>query len=230
MYNNPTLSASWICYPDDFELWLHKEVSIRRDERLTVIPPFFRMDTHYTSVKFRKWVQLQKEEQVTLFADGVYNIAINDRYLYGNPISFALPAGKHLVIVSVVSDQAVPAIFAEGAGFNSDETWEVSINNHIWHPASKLPFHSLEDKPSDFKLTTQSIFPSFTEQLLLSESSDNSVLLDFGKESFGYVFLHRFAAAASFNCIMGNLKKRRWLLPAVKPTMSLLSIINSPKI
>lgn len=207
MYNNPTLSASWICYPDDFEHWLHKEVSMHRDERLTVIPPFFRMDTHYTSVKFRKWVQLQTEEQVTLFADGVYNIAINDRYLYGNPTSFALPAGKHLVIVSVVSDQAVPAIFAEGAGFNSDETWEVSNNNHIWHPASKLPFHSSEDKPSDFKLATQSIFPSFTEQLLLSESSDNSIFLDFGKESFGYIFLHQVCGSGLIQLYYGESKE-----------------------
>jgi len=199
-----TINASWICYPGDFELWLHREVSMRRDERLTVIPPFFRLDTHNTSVKFRKWVDYSKEEEVTVYAEGIYNITIDDLFVYGNPASFTIPPGRHLIMVSIVAESFVPAIYTRGAAFDSDETWEVSNNNHIWHPVSCLQLYSPEEKPSQYKLATTLITPVLVKPLVNADTTKQSVLLDFGKETFGYAQLHRLKGTGKINLFYGE--------------------------
>jgi hypothetical protein len=45
--------ATWIWYPGDFEVWLHREVSIRREERGSIYAPFYRLDSPYASLKFQ---------------------------------------------------------------------------------------------------------------------------------------------------------------------------------
>ncbi|BBI34100.1 alpha-L-rhamnosidase-related protein [Cohnella abietis] len=185
------LNPTWISYPGDFELWLHREVSLRRDERLSIVPPFWRLDTHCSNVKFRKWVDLIQDEQVTCDVEGRYNIAINDRFVYGNPKSFTIPAGRHLIMISVIAETIVPAIYLEGQSFVSDSSWEVSTNNHVWLPAATLNYHTPLDKPSGYRLATKPIFPIAAERLNSLTKEESSQLIDFGKETFGYVRLHQ---------------------------------------
>lgn len=203
---NP-INATWISYPGDFELWLHREVSLRRDERLSIVPPFWRLDTHCNSVKFRKTVELIQDEQVTLDVEGRYNIEINYRYIYGNPKSLTLPAGKHTIIISVVAETIVPTIYLKGESFVSDNTWEVTTNNHRWLPAAMLDFHSPTEKPSGYRLATKPIFPITTERLTSLTKEESSELIDFGLETFGYIKLHQIQGRGKVSLYYGESRE-----------------------
>jgi len=198
--------AAWIGFPGDFELWLHREVSLRRDERLSVIPPFWRLDTHFTSLKYRKWVELAEPEEVSIVAEGQYNIGLDDRYVYGNPPSFTIPAGKHLLIVTVIAETVIPAMHAQGRTFCSDSSWEVTTNNHVWLPAETLDFHSLETPPSSYRLATVPMLPSAADNL--ENFRDRlSQLFDFGKETFGYIRLHNLKGEGRIFLYYGESKE-----------------------
>ncbi|QJD84299.1 alpha-L-rhamnosidase-related protein [Cohnella herbarum] len=196
------MEASWIVYPGDYELWLHREVSLRRDERLSIVPPFWRLDTHYGNVKFYRWIDLEQEEQVNLYVEGRYNIAINDRYVYGNPSKFTVPAGKSLLAVSVVAEVVCPAIFLQGQSFVSDSEWKVTANNHRIVTAASLNFQDPMRPPSSHKLAVEPIVP--TAATLLDKSS---TLIDFGKETFGYVRLHGIRGQGQIGLFYGESRE-----------------------
>ncbi|MBP1993914.1 alpha-L-rhamnosidase-related protein [Paenibacillus eucommiae] len=194
--------AAWIWYPGDFELWLHKEVSIRRDERGSVIPPFWRLDSHTANVKFRKDYDLEQEEEVSLYVEGVYNIALDSRYIYGNPETFTLPAGKHHLIISVFAETVVPAIFLQGKTLSTDNTWTVSTNNHKSPQAASWIFDTPTYKPSTYRLATEEIRPLTVEKL-----SHTATLLDFGKETFGYVQFHELQGSGKVSLYYGESRE-----------------------
>ena len=187
------LHAKWIWYPGDFELWLHKEMSIRRDERGSIIPPFWRLDTHYTNVKFTRYFELQKAEEVTILVEGRYNMWLDDGYVYGNPEKFTIGPGKHMLIISVIAEEIVPAIWVQGESLISDEQWTVSNNNHVSYPAASWKFTNPQDRPSYYKLKTEPYSPERAEPVIAASHADKlereGLLLDFGKETFGYIRL-----------------------------------------
>ncbi|MCD9022486.1 alpha-rhamnosidase [Cohnella silvisoli] len=176
-----TLTAAWIWYPGDLEIGLHREVSLRRDERGTIVPPFWRLDTFYGSVKFRKFFELEAEEEIALAVEGQYNITLDGQLLYGNPTSFKAAAGKHEIIISVVNDRCMPAIFVQGATLVSDRSWLVCCNNQIWLEADCGDFHLQQQSPSSFRLPVEEIVP--VEEV----AGQQALLVDFGKEIFGFL-------------------------------------------
>ena len=50
--------AEWIWYPDDFEIELSGKFMAERYERDIPIPPFWRLDSCYKNVKFKKIYEL----------------------------------------------------------------------------------------------------------------------------------------------------------------------------
>lgn len=175
--------ATWIWYPGDYEIWLHREVNLRRDERLTPIPPFWRLDTCYGSVKFRKRLALERPETVSLAAEGRYNVELNGRMLYGDTGTFTIPAGDSDLVISVTNDSCVPAIRLEGETVRTGDDWLVTCNNHKWLNADSRHFDTESGRPSRYKLPTEEIEPASLSK------QRGGTLLDFGKETFGYLKL-----------------------------------------
>jgi hypothetical protein len=48
----PATAATWIWYPGDFEVCLRREMELRREEKGTVVPPYWRMDAPFPVVTF----------------------------------------------------------------------------------------------------------------------------------------------------------------------------------
>ena len=203
--------AKWIWYPGDFEIWLHGQVSLRRDERRSMIPPFWRLDTHYTSVKFSRAVELERPEEVLIEAEGRYNITLDGEYIYGNPERITIPAGKHRISINVVSSDIVPAVRVLGETLVSDSNWTATIKDHRSYPAGSWKFDTSEDRPSEFRLRTEAWQPVHKDSLCLTDSElaagSVETLFDFGKETFGYVRLSGVAGSGQVSLYYGESRE-----------------------
>ncbi len=181
----PDTSASkfptWIWYPGDFELQLHNKVSIRRTQKGIPVPPNIRMDNYYQNVQFKKDFLLKNTDTVEIFAEGIFNVQLDENYLYNNFKTLVIPAGKHSLLISVYNDLSVPTIFVKGKQLNSDTSWSVSCYDKKWVKAGYWNFNAGDKLPSKFKL------PTTEEQAYKYTISPANFFVDFGKETFGYL-------------------------------------------
>jgi alpha-L-rhamnosidase len=177
-------TATWVWYPDEFEIWLHRQISYRRTERGTIVPVFWRLDTPYESVKFRKCYKLAEADTILIQVEGTLCIIMLDgQVIHGSPTNLVLPAGEHELEFSVVNPGGLPALYVAGNNLVSDATWEVSCGDKQWHAAGYENFTDPLQPPSAFKLATTPLEAVRQEQLA------KSLLVDFGKETFGYLKL-----------------------------------------
>lgn len=207
--NTPT----WIWYPGDYEIWLANKMNNRRTERGAFFPPFWKMDSHYVLVEFSKKLDLPAEEEVQIAVEGQYNVKLNGKLQFGMPKKITLPAGKHSLNIKVFSLDKVPAIYVKGKTFASDSSWLVTYEDKEWIDesgkasdqsgttfvnAGSWNFHSVEQKPSEFKLETT------PQPAVKVEKKNDGVLVDFGKETFGFITLHGIQGKGKLNLYYGE--------------------------
>ncbi len=182
--------ATWIWYPGDFEIWLHHRVSLQRAARKMIIPPIWRLDHHYSSVVFQKVYQLDAPEIIRITVDGFFTVAIDGLELYGDSTctqtthEVTLPAGSHKLTIAVINDGAIPALYVQGSSIYSDTSWMVSCHNKRWETIGYADFDQPDLPPSQYKLATTPIDPVSVQEIQVPQPG---LLLDFGKETFGYV-------------------------------------------
>ena len=182
--------ATWIWYPGDFEIWLGNIFNNRRTERGAMFPPFWKQDSHYVTVEFSRKVELEQEEMITIACEGQFNLMLDGKLQFGQPLTFTIPQGRHKLNLKVWNQSTPPALFIEGNTIHTDATWLATYEDKIWidengvaHgsgiyvPAASWNFNSMETPPSSFHLITK-------EQRPVREKDG---LYDFGKETFGYL-------------------------------------------
>jgi alpha-L-rhamnosidase len=206
--------ATWIWYPGDYDIWLGNQVQNRRTEQGTFFPPFWKMDSHYVLVEFSKKLDLKVEETISLKVEGLYNVKLDGRLLFGSPEKVAITAGKHSLNIKVHNQASVPAIFVEGTTIQSDNSWQVTFEDKEWIDesgkasdtssgtvymnAASWNFNSPESLPSQFKLATQPI------SAVSSGKKSNGILYDFGKETFGYAKFNGLKGKGILNIYYGE--------------------------
>lgn len=191
--------ATWIWYPGDFEIWLGNKMQNRRTERGSFFPPFWKMDNHYVLMDFHKDVNLAAGEEVSLLVEGNYIAKLDGKAVEGRPASIPVPAGKHRLSVKVFNQAAVPAIFVQGKTIVSDSSWRVTFEDKewidetgkasdqsgtTWLKAGYWNFDAAGELPSQFHL------PVLPQRAVSTTKKGQSLLVDFGRESFGFVKLH----------------------------------------
>lgn len=208
--------ASWIWYPGDFDIYMSNVMQNRRTERNSFFPVFWKMDSHYVLVDFHKEFQLSAPEEVNLFVEGTYNVKIDGQALGGFPKKITIPAGKHKLSLKVYSTGKVPAIFVQGKTVVSDESWLTTFEDKEWIDASgktsdksgttfvNAGSWNLTDPsvpPSQFKLPVKPM------SAVKNEKYKNGFVLDFGKETFGFITLHGLKGKGKFNIYYGESKE-----------------------
>ena len=190
---------TWIWYPGDYEIWLGNEMQNRRTERGGFFPPFWKMDSHYVAVEFSKKLNLPATEEVEIYVEGKYNIKLDGKILPAYE-KITIPSGKHSLNIKVYNQAHVPAVYVNGKTFGSDGTWKVTFEDKEWIDESGKAsdtssgtvyldagfwnFNTPDARPSQFKLATTPMAPVNTEK------KNNGLLVDFGKETFGFIQLH----------------------------------------
>lgn len=191
--------ATWIWYPGDYEIWLGNKMQNRRTERGAFYPPFWRLDNHYVLMIFHKAFELPAAEDVSIYAEGEYNVKLDNKLMQGRPDKVTIPAGKHRLDITVYSLDKVPAVYVKGRSLVSDSSWQVTYEDKGWIDetgkvaaqsgtswlwAGSWNFYDPLSPPSAFKLAVQPQGPAKTTR------TAGSLTVDFGKETFGFVQLH----------------------------------------
>lgn len=203
--NNAPHQATWIWYPGDYEIWLQQKVSMMRQFRGYIVPPLWRLDTPYVSIRFRKTFELAEAEQLTLDVQGQF-VVLMDGSMTPIPCdrkpvtSILLPAGKHTLIIDVYNDRNIPAIYATGAQVVTDNTWEVTALNGKWVPAASWKFHDPKTPPAAFPFSYETVQPVSASPL------DGGVLADFGWETFGYLTIQGVEGKGRIHVYYGESK------------------------
>ncbi len=195
--NNST-EATWIWYPGDFEVWLSNKMQVRRTEREAVFPPLWRYYSPYALVTFQTEVDIPEKDDVKIYSEGPFQLLVDGVQIHGQPKSITIPAGKHNISFKVYNQEVLPAIYIDGTYINSNKTWQVTNEDKLWIdetgkaqqsgtpwvPVGSWNFDSPEAKPSEFRLTTEPWIAKKTEKI------NGGALVDFGKETFGYIRIH----------------------------------------
>lgn len=208
--------ATWIWYPGDFEIWLGNKMQNRRTERGSFFPPFWRMDSHYVLIDFHKTFRVPQQEQVSLYTEGDYNVKIDGHAVSGSPASITVPAGEHRINIKVYCQDHVPAVYVKGNTIVSDSSWLVTYEDKEWIDASgkasdqsgtswlsagSWNFNDPQTPPSQYKLATD------PKQPLKIERSGNRWLVDFGKETFGYIKLQGLRGRGAVHLYYGESRE-----------------------
>lgn len=173
--------AEWIWYPDDFEIELSGKFMAERYERDIPIPPFWRLDSCYKNVKFKKIYELSAAETVKIKAEGSFNVMIDGAYLYSVKSEFSVPSGKHEILVSVFNDKGLPCLKLAGDTILTDDTWQVTCCDHIFKNAACDEEFLNGKTPNGFSL------PSKERAYVEKIPSDTGDIYDFGEEMFARV-------------------------------------------
>ena len=177
--------ASWIWYPGDFEIWLSNQVQVRRVERDAPFMPFWRFYSHQPQVNFSKQFELAAPEEITVTAEGKYSIQVDGKFVQGDQKHVRLTAGKHSINVQVYNQVSPPAILVEGKTISSNTTW--TVGPAPYYKPSNGPAIQAAGRtggpPSQFRLATREI------QSRGVQRKPESILVDFGEETIGFVKL-----------------------------------------
>lgn len=212
-----TYAQTWIWYPGDYEIWLGNEMNNRRTERGAFFPPFWKMDSHYVTVEFSKKLDLAQPEEIEIAAEGRYNVKLDGKLQFGMPRRFTLPAGKHSLNIKIHNQATPPALFVKGSTVNTDASWKVTFEDKEWIDESGKAsdtsattymdagcwnFDTAEELPSRFRLSTKPLNAAIAETL-----EDGGVLLDFGRETFGYLVLNGLEGTGEVNIYYGESRE-----------------------
>ncbi|SEV89779.1 alpha-L-rhamnosidase [Chitinophaga sp. YR573] len=205
-------SATWIWYPGDFEIYLSNQVQQRRTDRGTLSPVFWKIDSHYALVDFHKDFTLSQPEDVNIYAEGRYNVRLDGQLIEGTPQKITVPAGKHRINIKVFNQANVPAIYVSGKTVFSDAGWQLTFEDKVWIDevgnasdisatrwlyAGHWNLNDPTHPPSTFKLPVIAQRPVNTE----------SKLIDFGKETFGFIQLHGVKGKGNLTLYYGESKE-----------------------
>jgi alpha-L-rhamnosidase len=209
-------AQTWIWYPGDFEINLANKMQNRRTDRNTFFPPFWKMDAHYVLMDFHKVFDLSAPEEITVYAEGTFNLKLDGNAVEADVNKLTVPAGKHKINVKVWNQANVPAIFVQGKKIVSDATWLVTFEDKEWIDetgktsdisatqwlnAGSWNFNDPLQLPSAFKLPVKKI------NAVATIKNKNEWLIDFGKETFGFVKLHGIKGKGKVNLYYGESKE-----------------------
>lgn len=207
---------TWIWYPGDFEIWLSNNMQNRRTDRGTFFPVFWKVDSHYPLIDFHKEFNLLQPEEVNIYAEGSYNVKIDGQPLEGAPSKITVPAGRHRINVKVFNQASVPAIYVSGKTIFSDASWLVTFEDKEWIDetgktsdvsatkwlnAGSWNFNNPDNRPSNFRL------PVKKQSAVSVTKSSNGRLVDFGKETFGFIKLHGVKGKGNVTLYYGESKE-----------------------
>ncbi len=195
-------AEKWIWYPGDFEVWLHTKVGGRRQERGQPYPPFWRVDSPYPLIRFEKKYTIEKAENIRIFADGRLQVRLDGAIQHDfEPQNFTLPSGTHSLSFLVENYHTFPSLLVQGHSVFTDESWTVTNQDHNYYNAAAASFSVPMEPPSTFRLA----YTPITAQVI--QKNKNSVLVDFGKETFGKVVVEQLLGKGRLRLFYGETKE-----------------------
>jgi len=204
--NKRNHAPTWIWYPGDYEIWLHRKASVLRQFRSYICPPSWRLDAAYSSVKFRRTYELSEPAELQLAVQGEFVLLLDDdmtplRYERKPITTIVLPAGRRTLSINVYNDVNIPALYASGAGCDSGDGWEVTALNGSWKSAAYWTFDDAAHPPAAFPFQYETYEPVSVEKM------EQSFIIDFGRETFGCVSFGEVTGKGAIHLYYGESRE-----------------------
>jgi len=118
-----------------------------------------------------------------------------------DPSDFLLPAGKHTLAFLVENYKSVPSILIQGENIFTDESWLVTNQDKKYYNAASGLFRDPHYPPSTFHLSLTQVSSKVIDK------TQNSMLVDFGKETFGKVIAEKVIGKGKLKLFYGETKQ-----------------------
>ena len=170
--------AKWVWYPGDFEISLFNKCMAERYERDVQITPFWRMDSHFVTVRYYLNFSLPERDVIKIKADGTYNIFIeNFGYVKNFKGYIELDKGDYAVQILVNNVAKLPCLYVDGKYFKSGkDDITVSCQDNGYYKAASWIFDDENNSPNDFSL------PLCSRECESVKQINGGLFYDFGKE------------------------------------------------
>ena len=192
--------AKWIWYPGDYETALFNKCMAERYQRDVLITPFWRMDTHYVTVKFYADFVLTKTNHIKIKVDGTFNVFVEELgYIRDFDGVLELPAGEYHMQILVNNTAKLPCIFVDGEEIkSSSNTFRVTCQDHVYLPAAEGEFDDPGVSPNNRKKLEKEVFPVSVMH------TKQGILYDFGKEISARLAFSDCADGTKIVCYYGE--------------------------
>lgn len=179
------MSAKWIWYPGDFELYHSMLLHSRRTEYDHDYPAMWHVSRPEYMCRFLRVLDLKEPVTAFVRARGKGFVRIGEKgFLGGLNQEITFPNGHYEVEVAVLNIETFPAIFCDVPEVATGEGWMADLSDQRQKNVGCEPaFTHPDDDPAIFPFSYQALTPVSVETL------DGGVLYDFGRESFGPVKL-----------------------------------------
>ncbi len=176
-------NSFWMWNYGDFEIYHSNKVNSRREDNGATYPSRWQLGAIAQSVKFYREFTADAPVCLKVFVNGRGMIKVNGQVnRVGEQI--LLPAGEYLLDIEVVNMQGLPAAYVESDLCGSGDGWHTKNAKAQHVNVGFLEHYDAPDKsPEDFPFAYERILPVSTETL------EDGVLVDFGKELFGHVMI-----------------------------------------
>lgn len=178
--------SQWIWKFGEFELYHNMLLHNRRQEYGYPEPPVWRIYPPEPAVRFTKTVTTQGGMMhIKACGDMAVTVEMNgrDRREYKGRQHIELAPGEARIEIRVSNIKTFPCVFVDGV-VTSDESWMSDDMDYQYQPVGTNSFFTSADQ-------TPEVFPFSYEPMdyVSREELPDGVLFDFGKETFGKLFL-----------------------------------------
>ncbi|MBO5570836.1 MAG: alpha-rhamnosidase [Clostridia bacterium] len=172
------MSAQWIWFPGDFEIYHGMLQNFQREERGFDWPAFWKMDDWRKNIRFFRDYVLATATRFTVRGQGIGYAAVDGRkYPFGREIT--CEAGEHRIELFVGNMTALPCVYVEGHVIFSDPHWMADDFTEIL-PVGCSPLYR------DMSVCPNQILYKYIPCAPAEKRSMNGgVLFDFGRQVNG---------------------------------------------
>src|SRR5690606_11442908 len=165
-------------------------------------------------------------------AEGKYNVKVNGKMLPGMPSKVKLDKGKQQINIKVYNQAHVPALYVTGKYVQTGKEWLATFEDKEWIDETgkasdasgttyvKVGYWNMDnpnEKPSQFRLPTR------PEHAVSKTAHDKGFLVDFGKNTFGFLTLHKLQGEGNLATYYGESKEEA-LATETCETLDLLDV------
>lgn len=192
----------WIWHYGDYEAYHFAKVCLRREEYGVDYPPMWKLDTPYSYIEFFKDFETECEGKMTVYTTGGVSALWLGGARHATGEKFTVPAGKHKLKVQVAKTDGLPAIYVDSDVLVSDGSWGSALYSFEQTPVGySESFDSPDKNPEEFPFSYERITPVCTE------STEDGVLYDFGRETFGYLNISGADAGTALGVFYGESRE-----------------------
>ena len=195
------MSAKWIWYSGDFELYHSMLLHTRRKEYEHAYPVMWHLSRPEFTACFTKSVDMPEETRAAVLAHGNGYITVKGRkYPLNTEVPF--PAGQYDVTAEVFCLETFPSLYIDSPSLKTDESWIGHFNGgHRKYVGCEPAFTSPQDDPAVFPFAIKVLEPVSVEE------TNGGKLYDFGVESFGPVTVKRTAVPGRVDVYYGESRE-----------------------